>query len=144
VSAPIAGLSRCRVLGDLTSEQLEALAGLMEPREFEVGGSLFLEGDEAEEVLVIAQGSVRLERERETLGVIGEGEMLGGVSMASVGRRACDAIAAEHVRALALSRGAYTLLRADHPAIALALQDGLLREIAVYVRALAESRSPAA
>ena len=144
MSATIDGLGRCRALGDLTGEQLQALAGLMEPREYESGESLFREGDEAEEVLVIAQGSVRLERERTTLGVIGEGEMLGGVSMASVGRRACDAIAAEEVRALALSRGAYTQLRVDHPAIALALQDGLLREIATCVRALAESRASAA
>jgi CRP-like cAMP-binding protein len=144
VSAPTAGLGRCRALGDLTSEQLQALAGLMESREYAPGESLFREGDEAEEVLVIAQGSVRLQRERATLGVIGEGEMLGGVSMASVGRRACDAIAAEDVRALSLSRSAYTQLRADFPAIALALQDGLLREIAACVRALAESRASAA
>jgi len=140
----IAGLSGCRALGDLTGEQLKTLADLMEPREFAGGASVFCDGDEAEEVLVIARGNVRLARGRDTLGLIGAGELLGAMSMASVGRRAIDAIAVDEVRALALSRGAYAQLRADHPAIALALQDGLLREIAAHVRALAQSRMSAA
>jgi hypothetical protein len=43
------------------------------------------------------------------------------------------------VRVLALTRSAYLQLRADHPLVALALHEGLLREVAAQVRSLAES-----
>jgi CRP-like cAMP-binding protein len=131
-------LARCRVLRELSGEELDSLALLVEARDVSAGDSLFREGDEADEVLVIAEGAVRLERGRESLGLLGSGEMLGGVSLASVGLRACDAIADGDVRILALSRGAYMQLRADYPSVALALHEGLLRELAISVRALVE------
>jgi len=140
LSDPSEALARCRVLADLTREQLGALVPLVEVRDLSAGSSLFREGDEADEVLLIAEGSVRLERGRVAFGVVGSGEVLGGVSLASVGRRGCDAIAEEGARVLALTRSAYMQLRADHPFVALALHEGLLRELASHVRALAESQ----
>ena len=133
----VPGLARCRVLRELSGEEILALSLLVEARRIPVGDPVFREGDEADEVLVIAEGSVRLERNRGALGVLGSGEMIGGVCLTSVGRRVCDAIADEDVQLLALSRGAYLQLRADHPFVALSLQEGLLRELAVSVRALA-------
>jgi CRP-like cAMP-binding protein len=135
------GLARCRVLRDLTGDEILALSLLVEARQVRAGDPLFREGDEADEVIVIAEGAVRLERARETLGVLGSGEMLGGVCLTSVGQRGCDAIAEEDVELLALSRGAYLQLRSDHPSVALALHEGLLRELAQSVRALADGRS---
>jgi CRP-like cAMP-binding protein len=136
-------LARCRVLRELSGDALDSLALLLEARDVLAGDSLFRAGDEADEVLVIAEGAVRLERNRQALGLLGPGEMLGGASLASVGLRACDAIADGDVRVLALSRGAYMQLRADHPSVALALHEGLLRELAVNVRALVEDSSAA-
>jgi len=135
------GLARCRALRDLNGDEIIALARLVEGREVAAGDPLFREGDEADEILVIAEGAVRLERGREALGVLGSGELLGGVCLAAVGQRACDAIAEEDVHVLALSRSAYLQLRVDHPLIALALHEGLLRELAGSVRALIDAQA---
>jgi CRP-like cAMP-binding protein len=133
------GLARCRVLRDLNGDEIIALAMLVEARQFCAGDPLFREGDDADEVLVIAEGAVRLERAREPLGVLAAGEMLGGTCLTSVGQRACDAIAEENVQVLALSRSAYLQLRVDYPLVALALHESLLRELAGNVRALVEA-----
>jgi CRP-like cAMP-binding protein len=133
-----ASLARCPVLRDLTREELGTLAMLVESREIRAGSAVFREGDEADELLVIASGTVRLERAREAVGLLPAGEVLGGACISAIGRRACDAIADEDVCVLALSRGAYLRLRADFPSVALRLHEGLLRELASHVRALVE------
>lgn len=139
---PGASLARCRVLRDLGPEEIAALAMVVETREIAAGDALFREGDEADELLVIAGGWVRLERAREPLGLLAPGEVLGAACLAAIGRRACDAIAEDDVSVLALSRGGYVRLRADFPSVALSLQEGLLRELGTHVRALSEMRKP--
>jgi CRP-like cAMP-binding protein len=128
------------VLRDLGADEQAALSGLLEPRRIAAGDPLFREGDEADEVLLISEGAVRLERARKQLGVLGPGELLGGVCLTSVGQRACDAIAENDVELLALSRSAYLQLRGDQPRAALALHEALLRELALHLRSLADEK----
>jgi hypothetical protein len=51
-----------------------------------------------------------------------------------IGKRECCALAETPVRLLTLSRESYLRLRLDLPQVALALQEGILRDLASVVR----------
>jgi CRP-like cAMP-binding protein len=132
------------LLRDLGAVERIALGKFLEERHLEQGEVLFRAGQEAAEMLLIAEGSIKLEDRGAGLGLAAAGDMLGGASLTCIGRRQCDAIAAEPTRVLALEREGYLRLRADFPTIALALQEALLRELAVCVRAALDASPPEA
>lgn len=127
------------ILRELSSEDLALLAQFLEERAVEEGASLFWCGEESAELLLLVEGCVQLEREGEDLGALGSGGVLGCASLVRIGARACDARAAAPARLLALTRESYLRLRAEHPHIALALQEGILSSFAGSVHASIET-----
>ena len=131
-------LEQARVLRDLGHEELIALGESLELRRLSDGETVFRTGDEATELLLVAEGALRLERAGTPLGSLASGEMLGGASLVAIGHRECDAIAEGEARLLALSRESYLRMRGDFPTVALALQEGVLRELAQVLRGALE------
>ena len=128
-------LKRFSLLSDLTDSDREALAELLEPIELAPGRQCFREGQEAEGLLLIDRGELRLESERSgELGSSGEGTVLGGLSLLVVGPREVTAIAVEPTRVLQLSRTAFLRLAEDHPRTALRLIQAITAELAGAVR----------
>jgi CRP-like cAMP-binding protein len=123
------------VLEELGASERGVLGEHLVERETADEGTLFVAGEEASELLFVLEGRVRLERDGESLGTLGPGELIGGVSLVAIGLRECAAVAEGCVRVLALSREGYLRLRASHPAVALALQEAVLRSFASTVRA---------
>jgi CRP-like cAMP-binding protein len=122
------------LLQDITENDRRTLGEYARERRFDQGQKLFREGGEADSLLFLIEGRVRLELKGEEIGSIERGDVLGALSLFAIGTRECDAVAEEPTRVLALSREGYLRMRADDPAIALRLQEGILRSLASAVR----------
>lgn len=128
-------LKRFALLSDLADCDREAVAELLEPIELAPGRQCFREGQEAEGLLLIDRGELRLESQRSgELGNSGEGTTIGGVSLLLVGAREVTATAVVPTRVLQLSRGAFLRLAEDHPRAALRLVQAITTEFAGAVR----------
>jgi len=128
-------LKRFSLLSDLTDSDREAVAELLEPIELVPGRQCFREGQEAEGLLLIDHGELRLESQRGgELGNSGEGTVLGGLSLLVVGPREVTAIATAPTRVLQLSRTAFLRLSEDHPRTGLRLAQAITVEFAGAVR----------
>jgi CRP/FNR family transcriptional regulator len=133
VKATLGAFALLEEIGE--QERLELARYLVE-RELAAGAELFREGDEADEMLLLSSGRVRLEHDGQPLGAVGRGEVLGALAIIAVGARECDALVEEPTRVLALSRTSYQRLRSECPSAALRLQEAILRTLAGSVRQL--------
>ena len=131
---PAALLASMPVLQDLAEREHRALAAYVADRVLEDGAVLFRCGEEAEDLLFLVEGRLRLELGDTEIGVVDAGEIVGALALVSIGRRECDAIADGPLRALALDRQSYLRLRAEDPTTALALQEAILRSLSGVVR----------
>ena len=127
-------LAKFELLQELSTEGREQLWQVLEERWLEAGQTLFNAQDEASEMWLLAEGQLRLEADGASIGVLGPGEVLGAASIVLIGRRECTAVSETPVRLLSLSRENYLRFRSDMPTVALALQEGILRELTRLVR----------
>ena len=127
-------LTKFEILQDLNDEGRERFAEVLEERRLDAGRTLFRTDDEAEEMFLVAEGQVRLERDGQVLGLLGPGEVLGAGSVVVIGKRECTAVAETSVQLLLLTREGYQRLRMDSPQVALVLQEGILRELGKVLR----------
>lgn len=124
------------VLQDLGKAERRRLEGYLEERRHAKGDVVWSEHDESREALLLLEGSVRIEAQERVCGSVGAGEVLGGLSLVAIGPRECSATATEDVRLYALTRESYLRLRTEAPALALLLQECVLRSFAGAVRSL--------
>ncbi len=129
-----APLEKFRILTELSPEERESLASFLEEKSYADGRAIFRRRDEAAELLLLTDGRIRLEFGGDDLGELAPGSALGHASLVAIGQRACAAYAMGAVSVLKLTREAYLRLRGDYPQIALALQEGLLRNFADTAR----------
>jgi CRP-like cAMP-binding protein len=122
-------LEKFDVLREFSSEELEQVSEFWEELVVEDGRTVFGRGEEAEELLLVRSGGIRLERGGETLGELGEGACLGAASLVRIGKRECTALACGSLSLFRLSRESYLRLRADYPRAALMLQESVLRRL---------------
>ena len=128
-------LKRFVLFSDLTDSDREAVAELLAPIELVSGRQCFREGQEAEGLLLVDRGELRLESLRGgELGSCGEGESIGGLALLLVGTREVTATAITPSRVLQLSRGAFLRLAEDYPRAALRLVQAITAEFAGAVR----------
>jgi CRP-like cAMP-binding protein len=128
-------LKRFAFFSDLTDSDREAVAELLEPIELAPGRQCFREGQEAEGLLLIDRGELRLESQRSgDLGSSGEGTAIGGLSLLLVGTREVTATAVAPTRVLHLTRAAFLRLAEDHPRVGLRLMQAITEEFAAAVR----------
>lgn len=122
------------LLSELGANERAALRDFLETRELAAGRALFMPGEEAAELYLVDAGRMRLERDGRVLGYLERGDSFGALSLLTIGRRECAAIAHDDARLLSLSREGYLRLRREAPAIALALSESILRSFAAGVR----------
>lgn len=131
------------LLSELVANDRRALGEFLEARELDAGSTLFRAQDEAEELYFVVDGGVSVRAGGETLSELGAGEVLGALCLVAVGRRECDVVAATATKLLCLSREGYLRMRADAPALALQLQEAVLRTFSSLVRgALSDGNTP--
>jgi CRP-like cAMP-binding protein len=133
MSSPLAGFP---MLSELSDENRSALEGYLESREYDPGSILFHSGEEADALYFALEGAVTIRAEGQPVAELGPGEVLGALSLVSIGRRECDAVCAAPTRVMSLTRERYLRLREDVPGLALALQEAVLRSFASLVRGI--------
>ena len=126
------------LLSELTADERRALEGCLEPRELDGGSVLYRTGEEADALYFVLEGLVSIRADGQSLADLGPGEVLGALSTVSIGKRECTVVGATSVRLLTLSREAYLRLRDDLPALALRLQEAILRSFSNLVRGVLE------
>jgi CRP-like cAMP-binding protein len=131
------------LLSELSADERAALEACMEARELDAGSVLFRAGEEAEELYFIVEGAVAVRSDGERVSELGAGEVLGALAIVTVGRRECEVSSATATKLLSLTRERYVRLREDLPALALRLQEAILRNFSTLVRGvLSDSRAP--
>lgn len=123
----IAGLlARTEVFADLEPRELEQLAQVAVPRQWDRGEVLFREGDAGDSCYVLCSGALVLTRGHDDGRVIALAELRGGAMFGELAlfggeRRSATAEALEPTQAIALLRPDIQRLVRSHPDIALKL-----------------------
>lgn len=128
-------LKRFGLFADLVEADLDLLADLMDSRSLLSGQQLFREGQEAEGLVMVMEGRVRLESSR--AGVIGSvqaGETIGAASLVSVGMREITAVAEQPTEIQVLSREGFHRFVEDAPRSAARVLEALGCELAGILR----------
>lgn len=83
----IEALRSIAAFSSLAEDDLEFVASLLDEVDMEAGRELMHEGERAREFLFIVEGSVRVERDGETIALVGPGEVLGEMGVLTGDRR---------------------------------------------------------
>ncbi len=143
---PVDVLRQVPLFASLTSDQIAAAADWFRAESFDQDAMIFLEGDPADRLWVVASGQVKIvkhtrEGQENLLEVITPGEMFGGAVLL-LATQPATAVAMTPVTALSIERGPYLQLIRQHPDIALRIIDllGERLQAAMKMRALAVER----
>ena len=130
-----AGLKRFLPFAELDNADSELLEDLLDVRELEPGEVVVTEGDEADGLVLVQSGSLKMSSARITeLRGLAAGDFMGGLSLASLGRREVTLTAAEPSTVLLLSRSAFLRLGEDAPRAATRVLEAVLRELGSNLR----------
>ena len=126
-----ADLKRFALLAEFDNEDREALFELLEPKTFNKGRSIFREGTEADELVLVVSGRVALYSKRWPGDMsVGPGTVLGGLSLFVMGPREITAKAEVASKVLQLPRTSFRRLVEDAPRAACRLAEALAKELA--------------
>jgi CRP-like cAMP-binding protein len=119
-------LGECRLLSGLPERDLHRLAADATPRRYRRGQLLFYEGDTADSLLVVVDGSLKAisaspQGEELLLAVIEPGETVGELTVADGGPRSATVAALTDVSVLRLPREAVLAVAEDSPQLTRAL-----------------------
>lgn len=124
------------LLASFTDDDRDALAELLDEREVRAGRRIFTEGTEAEGMVLVTAGAVRIESRRTGASEVVEAPLaLGALSLVAVGPRECTAVAESPCEVLLLPRTSFRRLVDDHPRTACRLTEGLIDDASTLIRA---------
>jgi CRP-like cAMP-binding protein len=128
-------LKRFPMLAELSDEDREALFELLDLQAFRKGRSVYRETAEADGLVLLASGTVRLSSKRcADLGTLGEGSILGSASLLTMGQREATVKAELDCEVLLLARASYRRLVEDHPRTACRLTEAIAADLAALLR----------
>jgi len=119
---------------DLSDEEREVFAEVVEEVAIEAGEEIFREGEEADGLVLILRGRLRLERRTGGCGAVGRGAILGALSLVAPGKREVTAVAETPSQVLWMSRSAYHRLAEDAPRAACRFLEHVLAEAVALIR----------
>jgi CRP-like cAMP-binding protein len=128
-------LKAFELLAELSEDERELVADMLERHQLEAGEQLFCEGQEAEGLVLVESGALALSSARAgELGQIEAGDCLGVASLVAVGPRESTAVAAGASCVWVLSRESFRRLAEDAPRAACRILEGALADLASAVR----------
>jgi len=128
-------LKRFALFADFTDEDREHMNEMLDIGTFSPGEQLFCEGEEADTMLLILSGSVRIHSQSAgRLGLLCQGANLGCLSLVTIGRREVTAVAEAETTVAILDRAGFLRLAEDHPRAACRLAEAMLIDLATTLR----------
>jgi len=131
---------RLDVLAQMNEEELAAVRKVLSRRIYGKGDLVFLEGDQSDELYIIAKGSASVGLklpgdDRETrLATFAPGTMFGEIALLDQAPRSATVRADEPLVCYVLTRVGFDTLTSDHPAVTIKLLANLDRELAARLR----------
>ncbi|MGE0830103.1 MAG: glutaminase A [Hyphomonadaceae bacterium] len=130
------------IFNGLTPAELALAAGAAKMVEFAKGDTIIKEGEDADSVFIVAQGtaSVRIAtREGQggrsiRLGAMGPGMSFGEMALLNGGKRSADVIADEAVRCYRMPVKALKALSAEHPSVYIKMLSNITRDVSERLR----------
>ena len=120
---------------DLSDEEREVFADVVQELELAAGEEVFLEGEEADGLVLVCSGRLRIERSAGGFhGTVGAGAALGALSLVAPGPREACAVAETASRVLWLPRSAYRRVAEDEPRAACRFMESVIADFAALVR----------
>ena len=120
---------------EFTEEDRTALDALLEPQTITAGRTLFCEGNEADALILLKSGRVRLLTGASgEMGLMCEGTWLGAISLMTIGRREATVRAEDDCEILTRSRPAFRRLVEDAPTTAGRLAEAVVYDLSVALR----------
>lgn len=124
------------LFADLVESEREDLFDLLEERDVSVGETLFEEGDDADALVLLLSGRLRIASRRRSEPVsLGPGAAIGGLALFSVGNRQVTATGAEPSEVRLLRREDFLRFAEDHPRAAFRIAGAVAAEVALHARA---------
>lgn len=129
-------LKRYALFGELTDEEREVVASLLEQRRLVDGKSAFREGTESEGLVLLESGRLKLRsgRTQAVVGTLEAPDHLGAASLFSFGKREVTALAEGPCVIWTLSRSALSRLLDDSPRAAFRVAEAVATELASLAR----------
>lgn len=130
-------LKRFALLAELGEDERDSLAQLLDERQLPNGKSAFREGAEAEGLVLLSEGRLKLKSKR-TGAIVGHLEApahLGGASLFAFGKREITALAEGPATVQLLPRAGLQRLAEDDPRAAFRLAEAIAGELAGLLRA---------
>ncbi len=122
-------LARVPVFSSLPPALLEPILASGAERRYERGEAIVREGEAGDELFVILEGKVRVERGSRVVEVLEEGDFFGEVAVLDGGLRSADVIADDSVRCLTVSRDVLRRVLESEPRAAWAMLEVLARRL---------------
>lgn len=128
-------LKRFAPFAELDNADSELLEDLLDARDVETGDVVVTEGEEADGLVLVQRGSLKMTSVRiSELRGLAVGDFMGGLSLASLGRREVTLTALEPSTVLILSRSAFLRLSEDAPRSATRVLEAVLRDLGSNLR----------
>jgi CRP/FNR family transcriptional regulator, cyclic AMP receptor protein len=126
MSADVAMIAEVPIFGLLDDEERDALAHMMDTRDFKRGETIFEYGDAGSEIFIILEGLVEIyvesiEGQKIVLGQNERGDVLGELSFLDGGSRSATAVVVDDCRTLCMDRDRLLDFVDKHPHAALDL-----------------------
>lgn len=124
----------------LAEEDLEEMAGYFECRQVPPGQPLWREGEPAGFAAMIVSGQVEMNKRTTfdassiVIGLFSRGALLGELALLDPSPRAETALALDRVDLILLTRPSYQRMLAEHPALGVKLQQGMLLSVGTRLK----------
>lgn len=120
---------------DLSETERGEIVELLELRRLSPGETLFVEGDDADSLVLVHEGTLQLESRRSRdSATFGPGAVLGGMALFAIGARETSAAGMDRAEVLLLRRENFLRLAEDSPRTACRIAMALSADLAAMVR----------
>jgi CRP-like cAMP-binding protein len=122
-------LKRVPLFASLPSEALEAIGKIAEERDITAGTALTHEGRHEGYFFVIVSGTVRIERDGQTINTLRDGDFLGEIALLDGGPRTATAIAESECQLLVMTYPRFQQLLDTAPQVRVAIFEEVGRRL---------------
>ena len=122
----VATIASIPLFEGLPPEQLERIAGWLEPIDVPAEWHLLNQGSYPDGFFVVLEGTVRIERNGDPIAELGPGEFFGEIALLEDNKRTATVATATRVRAAVMDQADFFEMTAEIPAISKRITDAAI------------------